>query len=187
MTYQYGSLNTFGQKIPQAYESEYAPGVPRFNQGKPFAGNFGMGQETSEASSMNYGGYNGTDLLSNFLDGNQAYGTTQAPGMLDSMKSWYGENKGTLFGDKNAPGLIPMGVGLGTNIMNTYLGMQNYGLAKQSMQDARDRYASDYAAQKTVVNNQIADREASKAGSGGMTRAEAMAYGEKRAKEIGVV
>lgn len=43
---------------------------------------------------------------------------------------------------------------------NLYLGLQQYGLAKDSLAFQKDKYAQDYAAQKGLTNAQLSDRQA---------------------------
>lgn len=183
----YAPMQYYGTR-QQSAPSEYAADIPRYASGSPFPETGYANKMPFDANSMNYGygGFNNTDGLSNLLDSNKAFGTAATPGMFGGAKDWWKENSGTLMGTKDSPGLLPTGVGLLTGGMNAYLGMQNYKLAKDSLADSKERYAADYAAQRTTVNNQIGRQAESGAGMGGMSRQEAEAYGRQYAAANGV-
>ena len=163
--------------------TEYTPAIPSYGSGISFPANLGKGQPTFDTNSFNYGGFEGLDGFDNTATLGGAAGT---PGMWDSLGKFWGENKGTLMGNKDAPGLIPMGISGVTGIMNALNGFGANKMAKQSLQDARDRYAGDYAAQMATANLQIGDKAASSAGMGGMSRQDAEAYGRQYAATNGV-
>ena len=167
----------------QSAPTDFTPAIPSYGAGASFPANLGKGQPSFDANSFNYGGFEGLDGFDNTAALGGAAGT---PGMMDSFNKWYGEHKGTWMGTKDAPGIIPMGLGLGTGIMNALNGFGANKLAKQSLQDARDRYAGDYAAQMATVNGALEQKKASQQGLLGKSYDEAHAIGKQYAAANGV-
>lgn len=177
----YNKMKSFGMPS-QATPIDYTS-IPYYTPGKGFPANLGKGQPSFDANSFNYGGFEGLDGFDNTAALGGAAGT---PGMWGSLGKFWGENKGTLMGNKDAPGLIPMGISGVTGIMNALNGFGANKLAKQSLQDARDRYAGDYAAQMATVNGALGQKKASQQGLLGKSYDEAHAIGKQYAAANGV-
>ena len=70
-----------------------------------------------------------------------------------------------LLGDKNRPGALQLGLGTLSGIGNLYLGMKNYGVAKKQLQQQNDQFERNYAAQRSLVNSQLEDRQRARVAS----------------------
>ena len=82
----------------------------------------------------------------------------------------WGGDWGWLTGGKNADGTTFNGVGglaLGTlsGLGNLFMGMQNYGLAKDQLKFQKDAYNKNYAAQKQTTNASLEDRQRARVAS----------------------
>lgn len=83
-------------------------------------------------------------------------------GFMDSFSNWL--SGGGLFGKTNPDGTRSMGAA-GTilgglqALGSAYMGMKQYGLAKQQLAEGRRQYDQNYAAQRTTVNSQLEDRQ----------------------------
>ena len=80
----------------------------------------------------------------NWWDG--ALGSTNAQGM--KTDGWGGMALSTVSG-----------------LMNAYMGMKQYGLAKQTLAHNKDQFAKNYAAQKTTTNAAFEDRQRARVAS----------------------
>lgn len=95
-------------------------------------------------------------------------GTTTAPppkGMFDDM-GWF--DKTNSDGTKTQGGA---GLALGTaqGLFNAWMGMKQYGLAKQQLAEGKQQFALNYDAQRTTTNAQLQDRQNARiAGNGGL-------------------
>lgn len=81
--------------------------------------------------------------------------------MLDRFKDWLGGAVGT----KEAPGWGNLAVGGASALMNGWLGMQNYGLAKKTLEQAKQQFDLNYNASKTTTNANMADRQRARVAS----------------------
>lgn len=75
------------------------------------------------------------------------------PGMFDKMSQW---------GAANAP-LLNFGASAIQGIANLYSGNKQMGLFKDQLNMQKDQWNSQYAMNRTMVNNQLADRQARRA------------------------
>lgn len=48
---------------------------------------------------------------------------------------------------------------------NSYMGMKQYGLAKQQFAESKRQYNQNYAAQRTLTNSQLEDRQRARVAS----------------------
>lgn len=76
----------------------------------------------------------------------------------------------SLFGYKTPEGMQVNGIAntaisLGSALMNGFLGMQNYGLAKDQFNFQKDAFNKNYAAQKTLTNSSLEDRQRARVAS----------------------
>jgi len=58
-----------------------------------------------------------------------------------------------------------MALGAVSGIANTYMGMKQYGLAKDQLKEGQRQYDKNYAAQKTTTNASLEDRQAARVAS----------------------
>ena len=68
-----------------------------------------------------------------------------------------------LLGGKDPSGmqtnsLLGAGMGILQGLGNAYMGMQQYGLARDQLQFSKDAFNKNYGAQKITTNNQIRSR-----------------------------
>lgn len=70
-----------------------------------------------------------------------------------------------LLGDSARPGALQLGLGTLGGIGSLYTGMKSYGLAKKQLQQQNDQFEKNYAAQRSLVNSQLEDRQAARVAS----------------------
>ena len=58
-----------------------------------------------------------------------------------------------------------MALGAASGLMNGFMGMQQYGLAKDQLKESRRQYDQNYAAQRQTVNTQLEDRQRARVAS----------------------
>ncbi|WP_225784512.1 hypothetical protein [Xenophilus sp. Marseille-Q4582] len=58
-----------------------------------------------------------------------------------------------------SPGIVQQGLGIAQGIGNLYLGMKQYGLQKDIFENNKQQYAQNYAAQRTLTNARLEDRQ----------------------------
>ena len=52
-----------------------------------------------------------------------------------------------------------MAIGGLSALSNSYMGMKQYGLAKEQFAESKRQYNQNYAAQRTLTNSQLEDRQ----------------------------
>lgn len=82
-------------------------------------------------------------------------------GYMDSLGSFF---KGAM-GTKEAPGWGGMAMGAASGIASAYMGMKQYGLAKDTFEQHKAEYAANYAAQRSTTNTNLQDRQAARVAS----------------------
>lgn len=50
-------------------------------------------------------------------------------------------------------------------LSNSYMGMKQYGLAKEQFAESKRQYNQNYAAQRTLTNSQLEDRQRTRVAS----------------------
>ena len=63
------------------------------------------------------------------------------------------------------PGMLDYGIGALSGLGNLFMGMQNYGLAKDQLKFQKDAYNKNYAAQAKTTNASLEDRQAARVAS----------------------
>lgn len=96
--------------------------------------------------------------------------TAGAPGLLDSLASWWGDFNGGDFmkgmvGTKEAPGWGGMALGVAQGLGSAYMGMQQYGLAKAAFDESKRQFNMNWNAQKKTVNSALEDRQRARVAS----------------------
>lgn len=119
-------------------------------------------QQTSQPLS-----FGGGDTSSYFP--NTGFGTVgAAPSFMDSLTASL-KSSGVL-GSTDANGIRTDGWGglaLGTaqGLLNAYMGMQQYGLAKDQLAFQKNAFAKNYAAQRDSINTEMEDRQRARVAS----------------------
>lgn len=70
-----------------------------------------------------------------------------------------------LLGDSARPGALQLGLGAMGGIGSLYTGMKSYGMAKKQLQQQNNQFEKNYAAQRSLVNSQLEDRQAARVAS----------------------
>lgn len=58
-----------------------------------------------------------------------------------------------------------MALGAASGLFNAWMGMKQYGLAKQQLAEGKRQFALNYDAQRTTTNSQLQDRQAARVAS----------------------
>jgi hypothetical protein len=82
-------------------------------------------------------------------------------GVLDSLTGW-GKD---FFGTKEAPGWGGTALGVAQGLFGGWLGMQQYGLAKEKLAESKRQFQLNYDAQKNLTNSQLEDRQRARVAS----------------------
>jgi hypothetical protein len=111
------------------------------------------------------------NLYDPFLDmGNFTTGNSQMSPYTQMGNGWNLNADGMNgLGGINEPGFMDtwgksIFDGLG-KLGSIYMGMQNYGLAKKSMNQQREAFEKNYAAQRQLTNSQMEDRQRARVAS----------------------
>ena len=70
------------------------------------------------------------------------------------------------FGDANSPGQFGNVVNGALGAGKLFMGMQQYGLAKEQLAQSKEQYAKNYAAQKGMTNSALSDRQIARNAAG---------------------
>lgn len=106
--------------------------------GLPNAGGFQFGQSTPSASTQPTGW---GQQFNQWLKGTGVTGTTQDPG-------WGG-----------------MALGAAGGIMNAFMGLKQYGLARDTLETNKQQFAQNFGAQQKMTNSRLEDRQAARVAS----------------------
>lgn len=111
------------------------------------------------------------------LDGTNAFGLNSVPGAyaLSTMEGspasaaagswWDSPFLKSMIGTKEAPGWGGMAVGGASALMNGFLGLKQYGLAKDALATNKKQFQMNYDAQKTTTNTALEDRQRARTAS----------------------
>lgn len=98
-----------------------------------------------------------------FSLGNFSAATPAAPA-ASASKGWnWFSSKGA--DGTTTPGMLDYGIGALSGLGNLFMGMQNYGLAKDQLKFQKDAYTKNYAAQKQTTNASLEDRQRARVAS----------------------
>ena len=118
------------------------------------------------------GGYtNQMDMLSDTATYGRLNGLVSEGGGFGSgfsMDGFYKFMSGAV-GTKEAPGWGGMALGAVSGLGSAYLGMKQYGLAKQQLAEGKRQYDKNYANQKQLTNASLEDRQAGRVAAGQAT------------------
>ena len=99
-----------------------------------------------------------------------------SPGFWDSMLGY--SNK-----DGAQPGWGGMALGAASALGNAWMGMKQYGLAQDMFKENKRQYNQNYAAQKSLTNSQLSDRQHARVASNpGAYQSEAEYMNQNRIK-----
>ena len=142
---QFGSFNAGGLRYEQ-YAPPQLSNMPAWSN--PIDGNY------TNAMDMASDAY-GTSKLANIggLQSGQTYGVMDKFG--DSLKSFFGGAVGT----REAPGWGGLALSAAGGLASTYMGMKQYGLAKDSFDENKRQYAQNFDAQRGLTNSRLEDRQ----------------------------
>lgn len=80
-------------------------------------------------------------------------------GMFDWMKG--------AVGTKEAPGWGGMALGAASGLASAFMGMKQYGLAKETLAQNKAQFDMNYGAQKQMTNSSLEDRQRARVASNG--------------------
>lgn len=75
---------------------------------------------------------------------------------FSTMQRWLG---GTNDAGAQTAGFVPTAMNVGGGLLQGYLGMKQYGLAKRAQRDQRRQFNLNYDAQRQTLNTQLRDRQ----------------------------
>lgn len=84
-------------------------------------------------------------------------------GVLNSLRS------SGFLGQEGQQGWGGLALGALSSLGSTFLGMKNYGLAKDSLNQSREQFDKNYAAQRSTINTQLEDRQRARVAATGGT------------------
>lgn len=70
-----------------------------------------------------------------------------------------------MFGTTKAPGWGGAALGAAQGLFSGYLGMKQYGLAKEKLAESKRQFELNYGAQKSLTNSQLEDRQRARVAS----------------------
>lgn len=92
----------------------------------------------------------------------------QSPGYLQQFGDWF-DNSGFLqqrdMNGATSGGWGTPALGVASGLTNAWLGFQQYGLAKDTLQASKEQFKLNFGAQQKTTNNQIASVNAARAAS----------------------
>lgn len=80
------------------------------------------------------------------------------PGFMDSLGGFFKSAIGT----RDNPGWGGLALGTAQGIGSLYLGMKQYGLAKDSLETNKRQFQMQYDAQKNLTNSRLEDRQSAR-------------------------
>jgi hypothetical protein len=106
-------------------------------------------------------------LLSRLLSFGKQPSTGNTPSILDSILNkvggidWFDKTEN---GIKNQGALAPM-LGVAQGLGNAFLGMKQYGLAKDTFNENKRQFNLNYDAQRKTINTDLEDRQRARVAS----------------------
>lgn len=71
----------------------------------------------------------------------------------------------SLLGTKEAPGWGGTAMGAASGIFNAWMGMKQYGLAKDTLETNKQQFAQNFGAQQKMTNSRLEDRQRARVAS----------------------
>lgn len=144
----YGSLDQYGRPIASMDSFGFKSDGPGMFSSGVQTGGFNTTGASLYSPDASIAGYLPSTALTQDFTGAGAGGKGFWDGMLGGKNA-----DGTSF---NGWGGLALGTAQG--LFGGYMGMKNYGLAKQSLAQGKEQFERNYAAQKTTTNSRIADQ-----------------------------
>lgn len=115
--------------------------------------------------------------LSNFGQGSDlSFGLMpQTSPMMGGGGGWMD----SFLGSKGQPGIGQLGLSALGGLASTWMGMKQYGLAKQSLAESKRQFDMDYQAQKGLTNSRLEDRQLARVASNPDAYESAASYMQK--------
>lgn len=162
----YSSLLTYGQStapLGSGMNNLYIPGLSG-DMATLGGGGYGVGTVPGAFGST------GVDASKAFAGIGTDYTPLTSPSGSGGFDLGQLGTRGFWFGSKDPNGISTMGaagplVGALQGGANLYLGMKQYGLAKQQLAQAKDQFDKNYTAQKTLTNTTMEDRQRARVAS----------------------
>lgn len=102
----------------------------------------------------------------NSLLGDVMQTTGNTPVSTTPSSGWFsGWGGGKNVDGTTNPNYIGMGLSAVQGIGNMYMGMKQFGLAKEQLKNSKEQFAMNYGAQRTMTNNSLNDRNTARAAS----------------------
>lgn len=154
-----------------------------FQVGSAAATNFGMPPNNYTAPPLpsdyglamsNYGngGNTGTMQLNSPSGWGSVSGVVPGAdgGMFSGLGDWF-KNSG-MMSSTNGQGVTTQGwggpaLGAANGLLSAFMGMKQYGLAKDSLAESKRQFGLNYDAQRTTTNTQLEDRQRARVASNG--------------------
>jgi hypothetical protein len=140
--------------------------APTINQITPWSSNIQSSPfgGTDYMKSLESPGLGGVDFASS---GNGMIGGGDSGGWLSSLKGW-GKDSGFLGSTEN--GVTTQGwggaaLGLAQGLGNAWMGMKQYGLAKDQLAQSKKQFELNYGAQQKTTNAALEDRQKARVAS----------------------
>lgn len=139
-------LRMFGPQVPAPVVTSPLDSLTSYGSGGLQVK--GLGAPSPQLTSVSglSGAFGGTTAL--------GQGMAADPSFMDQLLGWRAKD-----GTQHA-GWGGMALSGAAALGNLYMGMQQYGLAKDSLAFQKDQYAKNYTAQKNLTNAQLSDRQA---------------------------
>ena len=82
-------------------------------------------------------------------------------GFMGGISDWFNDNSflGSTKDGVKTPGWGSAALGIGQGLMGAYLGMKQYGLAKDTLKFNKEMFSKNYDAQKRTTNASLEDRQ----------------------------
>jgi hypothetical protein len=95
-------------------------------------------------------------FLNNIKQGNFNLGFNQNTGAAPTQQET--NMMQLLFGGQNQMGVIPAGLGTASALLNAYVGLEQLGVAQDSLNFQKDAFNKNYTMQAQLTNKQIYDQ-----------------------------
>ena len=133
--------------------------LPSYDQSSATGSFLDSGTSSNISSLLNFGGSNGGN-------GNGLRLGDTSDLLPDILKTKSDSGGWSLFGNATQPGQFGNIVGGALGAGKLFMGMQQYGLAKEQLAQSKEQYAKNYAAQKSMTNSALSDRQVARNAAG---------------------
>jgi hypothetical protein len=148
-------VDTSGTNVSRSFNSDYLNSLDFGGSGNNYNAPFIVPATTAFAGMGDWGG------------GGIKFGNTTMPGIGsggDGANDNFLQRIGFL-GNKEGAGWGGLALGGIQGAANLFMGMKQYGMAKDALNQAKEQYNKNYAAQKTTTNASLEDRQRARVAS----------------------